>query len=383
LFATALPWFVAVSLRNPDFPRYAFWNESLKRFTTQAAHRGGGLFYYLPVFLAGFFPWSFFLLLAGWNRIRRWRELREDRARPFSFLLAWEAWVFAFFTVSHSKLPAYFLPAIVPLSLLMAAAWRDAGRNAEAHPPDWLTAGFSLLLALGILIAAGSHSWLFDSLRTRLAKTLDPNLVTLIQPSLLYAGIIIAALGFLGRRIAMRTRGFALNISSFAVAAFVVPLVLIRCYAPIRVMAETHSSHGVAQTILSSPEHDLPIYGYYYFRTSLPFYLQRPVGLVSVEWGEMTSNYVVARQEAERRVPGTNPGKGILMTLPEFLALRKATPRPILVMTPNRLVESVWMAAGHLDPLWSESNFSIWEIPVFSGSKPENSPGRVVPPFQP
>jgi 4-amino-4-deoxy-L-arabinose transferase-like glycosyltransferase len=44
-FAAALPWFVAVSLRNPDFPRYAFWNESLKRFATSTAHRGGGIFY--------------------------------------------------------------------------------------------------------------------------------------------------------------------------------------------------------------------------------------------------------------------------------------------------------------------------------------------------
>ncbi len=64
--AVALPWFIAVSTRNPDFPRYAFWNESLKRFTTQASHRGGGVFYYVPVFLGGFFPWSLFLLLAGW-----------------------------------------------------------------------------------------------------------------------------------------------------------------------------------------------------------------------------------------------------------------------------------------------------------------------------
>lgn len=383
LLAVALPWFIAVSMRNPDFPRYAFWNESLKRFTTQAAHRGGGPLYYLPVFLGGFFPWSFFLLLAAWNRIRRWRELRDDAARPVLFLLAWAVWVFAFFTVSHSKLPTYFLPAIAPLSVLMASQWRDAGCETEARPPDWLTAGFALLLAFGILVAAASHSWLYDSLHTRLARTLDSNLLDLIQPSLLYAGIIIAAIGFLGRRLAIRARGLTLSISSFALVAVVVPLVFVRCYAPIRLLAETRSSRGLAQTILSSPEHDLPIYGYYYFRTSLPFYLQRPVGLVSVQWGEMTSNYVVARQEAERREATTNPGRGILVTLPEFLALRKTAARPILVMTPNRLVESIWMAAGQIDPLWTESSFSVWKIPVSAGSKPDTVPGRVVPPFQP
>ena len=133
---------------------------------------------------------------------------------------------------------------------------------------------------------------------------------------------------------------------------------------PLQLFTETHSSRGLAATILASPERDLPIYGYYYFRTSLPFYLQRPVGLLSVEWGEMTSNYqVVSRQAAERRGRRANPGKGILVTLPEFLALRKSSTKPLLVMTPNTLVENLWVTVGGVDPLWNESDFSVWEIP--------------------
>ena len=85
LLAVALPWFIAVSLRNPDFPRYAFWNESLKRFTTGASHRGGGIFYYIPVFLGGFFPWSFFLLLAGWNRLNAGGSCGPRQAGPYFF----------------------------------------------------------------------------------------------------------------------------------------------------------------------------------------------------------------------------------------------------------------------------------------------------------
>ena len=205
--AVALPWFIAVSMRNPDFPRYAFWNESLKRFTTGAAHRGGGILYYIPVFLGGFFPWSLFLLLAGWNRLRRWRELRQEAGRPILFLLCWAAWVFVFFTLSHSKLPTYFLPAIVPLSILMGLVWQDVGKEAQARPPDWLTAGFALLLGLGVLVAAASHSWLYAHYQVRLAKKLHPNVMELIQPSLLYTGMILAALGFLGRRLAAQVRG--------------------------------------------------------------------------------------------------------------------------------------------------------------------------------
>jgi 4-amino-4-deoxy-L-arabinose transferase-like glycosyltransferase len=383
LLAAALPWFIAVSLRNPDFPRYAFWNESLKRFTTAAAHRGGGIFYYIPVFLGGFFPWSLFLLLAGWNRLRRWRELKQDAGRPILFLLSWAAWVFLFFSTSHSKLPTYFMPAIVPLSILMGLAWQEVGKDLLAKAPDWLTAGFALLLAIGVLVAAAAHSWLFTLLHARMVKKLPTNVVELIQPSLLYTGLILAALGFLGRRLATQMHGRTLAIATFVLGTAIVPTLVLRWYAPIKLLTEAASSRRLARTILASPERDAPIFGYYYYRTSLPFYLRRPVGLLSVEWGELTSNYQVAHQAEARRAGTDNPGKGLLVTLPEFRALKKSSTQPVLVMTPNNLVEDLWGNVGHIDPLWNESNFSIWEIPPTGAAHSESGPGHVVSPFEP
>jgi len=377
--AVALPWFIAVSLRNPDFPRYAFWNESLKRFSTGAARRGGGILYYIPVFLGGFFPWSLFLLMAGWNRVRRWRELRQEAARPMLFLLCWAAWVFVFFSISRSKLPTYFLPAVVPLSILTGQVWQDVGE--EARAPDWLTAGFALLLGLGVVVAAASHSWLYAMLQVRLAKKLHPSVLALIQPSLLYTGLILAAVGFLGRRLAAQMRGRRVAIATFALAAAIVPTLVLRWYAPLRVLAETHSSRRLATTILSSLERNSPIFGYYYFRTSLPFYLRRPVGLLSIEWGEMTSNYQVAYQAEARRAAGGHPGKGVLVTLPEFRALTKSNVQPILVMTPNPLVEDLWGNVGRLDPLWNESDISIWEIPPANAARRDSPPSHLVTPF--
>jgi 4-amino-4-deoxy-L-arabinose transferase-like glycosyltransferase len=380
-FAVALPWFIAVSMRNPDFPRYAFWNESLKRFITGAARRGGGFLYYLPVFLGGFFPWSFFLLMAGWNRLRRWRELRQEAGRPFLFLLSWAAWVFVFFTVSHSKLPTYFLPAVVPLSIVMGRVWQEVGQDSPAHPPDWLTAGFALLLGLGVVAAAASHSWVYGMFQGRLARLLHPPVLGLIQPSLLYTGLILAALGYLGRRLAAGTRGRTAGIATFALAAAIVPMLELRWYAPFRLFVESHSSRRLAATILSSPQRDAPILGYYYFRNSLPFYLRRPVGLLSVEWGEMTSNYQVAYQKEARRTMGGQPGKGLLVTVPEFLALTKSNVQPILVMTPNPLVEDLWRNVERMDPLWNESNFSVWEIPPANAARPDSRPEHLVAPF--
>ena len=172
-------------------------------------------------------------------------------------------------------------------------------------------------------------------------------------------------------------------VATFALAAAIVPTLVLRWYAPLRLLAETHSSRRLAATILSSPERDAPILGYYYFRTSLPFYLRRPVGLLSGEWGEMTSNYQVAHQAEARRAAGGQPGKGVLVTLPEFRALTKSNVKPILVMTPNPLVEDLWGNVGRIDPLWNESDFSVWEVPPANSARPDSKPTHVVAPFQP
>jgi hypothetical protein len=240
-----------------------------------------------------------------------------------------------------------------------------------------------LLLGVGVLVAAASHSWLFSILHRRLAGRLPSNVLALIQPTLLYTGLILAAQGFLGRKFASQMQGRAAAIATFAFAALIVPTLLIRWYMPLKLFSEDDSSRRLAATILSSPEKDLPIFGYYYFRTSLPFYLRRPVGLLSAEWGEMTSNYQVSFQAEARRTSGSRAGRGMLVTLPEFQALVKAPAQPLLVMTPNTQVESLWRSAQRIDPLWSEWDFSIWEILPTPAPPAENQPARIVTPFRP
>jgi hypothetical protein len=78
-----------------------------------------------------------------------------------------------------------------------------------------------------------------------------------------------------------------------------------------------------------------------------------------------------------------NPGKGLLVTVPEFQALTRSNSQPILVMTPNRLVQDVWHNAGRIEPLWNESDFSIWEVPPANPAQSENQPSHVIAPFQP
>ncbi len=376
----ALPWFVAASLRNPGFLHYAFWQESLARFATGQSRRTGSLLYYIPVYFAGFFPWSLFLLFAGWHAAKRWRALGEEAQKPVAFCLAWAGVVFLFFTVSRSKLPAYFLPALVPLSLLMAKVW-EAEAGQEGRPSDWVTAGFAALIALGLLVALTSRWLPLDhhgtglgglpalapyragpagaGLGARLARRLHPDVLALVRPSMLFSGLILTALAWLGRNLATRGKSRASASAVFALVALMVPLLFIRWMPAVRIFSATTSSRQLAKLLRSSPEKDLPLYGYYYFRTSLPFYLGRPVGLVTAGGGELTSNYVSTRFAALRSA--TLPGGLPLFVDPAGLAAL-AEHQSVLVITRNTHVSSLAHAVGRLEPMWEGWGFSVWKI---------------------
>ncbi len=386
LLAAALPWFIAVSLRNPDFPRYALWDESLHRFATGQAHRGGSIFYYIPVFLAGLLPWSFFLIFSGWNGIRRWKDLRDGSNQPVLFVLAWACLIFVFFTISRSKLPAYFLPATVPLGILMARAWEDLRAEATGRRPDWLTAGFATLIGLGALVAFGAWGMFqFALVRTRALERIDPRVLGLVKPSLFYSGLIIAALGILGRDLAERQRGRILSWTTLALLALTAPALLVRWIPVLGTYAEISSCRRLAQNILVSPEKDWPIYGFYYFRTSLPFYLQRPVGLISTDGGEMTSNYVAMEYGKYRRTnlpapagasggPSMPPNRETILPFShlliddaEFIIKTRKSSQGSLVLVRNNQVELLMETVpGENSPagLWTYWQDSVWKVPA-------------------
>jgi hypothetical protein len=64
------------------------------------------------------------------------------------------------------------------------------------------------------------------------------------------------------------------------------------------------------------------------------------------------------------RPQGGPPGGGVLVTLREFCALAESSSQPVLVLTPNTLVDDLAHNVGRIDPLWNEWDFSVWEIPA-------------------
>ncbi len=365
--AIVLPWFVVVSIRHPDFPRYALWDESLRRFATSSAHRQGSPLYYLPVYLAGFLPWSFFLLACGLGRIRRWRELLHEDGAPNLFLVCWVGVIFVFFSISQSKLPGYFLPATVPLSLLVGKVWTEAESAAHGHLPGWMTGGFVALILLGLTGLVAWQLWGYAAHGSRLAHKLPPDVLPLVKPELLYSGLIVIALAMLSRNLMRRARRRWAGPSSLAVVALTGPLLILRWYRPLKLYAAVNSSRALAATIQKSAEKDWPIYGYYYFRTGLPFYLRRPVGLITADADELTSNYQVSRwrrmstKSAGRWLPrGISQALGWPSSHPLLVRAKDWRGRAALVIT--RGVQAPILPGAEAVPRWTGWGTTVWKV---------------------
>ncbi|HEX9023662.1 MAG TPA: glycosyltransferase family 39 protein, partial [Geobacteraceae bacterium] len=116
----AAPWFVAVSLKNPEFARFFFIHEHFERFLTKVHGRYQPFWYFVPVLAGTMLPWSFFIPSA-FKGIWRGRLSGDGQARLY--LAIWALFIFIFFSKSDSKLIPYILPVFPPLALLMGSAF--------------------------------------------------------------------------------------------------------------------------------------------------------------------------------------------------------------------------------------------------------------------
>jgi 4-amino-4-deoxy-L-arabinose transferase-like glycosyltransferase len=150
------PWYAFV-LRDQGraFVDVFLLGHNVARFTSTVHNHPGPVFYYVPVILVGFFPWSGLLVpaLAG---------LRPKGSRPDLLLVLWLALPLAFFSLAGSKLPGYILPVLAPLAMLMGrAAVRllEDGAWGRAAALTTLVLGSLVATAPAFLRARGELDW--------------------------------------------------------------------------------------------------------------------------------------------------------------------------------------------------------------------------------
>ena len=158
--ATALPWYVAVQMENPQFFREFILQHNLARFSSNLYHHPQPFWYYLPVAALAFVPWTIFVAAACVRTVRTWwAERRTDAAEPdleLQFGLFAACWLIVplvFFSFSQSKLPGYILPIIPAGAILLALYLRQYLEEESPQISRWLIIAHALLASAPLVPA--------------------------------------------------------------------------------------------------------------------------------------------------------------------------------------------------------------------------------------
>jgi 4-amino-4-deoxy-L-arabinose transferase-like glycosyltransferase len=117
---TALPWYILCARRNPDFVRVFLIEHNFKRYLTPEFQHIQPFWFYFPILLAAFLPWTLgFLLL--FQRDKEQSPKLRSQCQIDLFFLGFGLCPLLFFSVSQSKLPGYIMPAVLPLACLLAS----------------------------------------------------------------------------------------------------------------------------------------------------------------------------------------------------------------------------------------------------------------------
>ncbi len=123
--AITLPWYALVWWANGwVFVEGFVVKHHISRYTGVVSSHAGPIWFYIPVALIGFFPWSGLLPQALWQAgaAAAAREARTPACRLLIACACWTAGVFVFFSFAGTKLPSYLFPAFPGMALLAGAA---------------------------------------------------------------------------------------------------------------------------------------------------------------------------------------------------------------------------------------------------------------------
>lgn len=177
----ALPWYAAMLTIHGARYAASAQADTVGRFFSVIGGHGGTIFFYVPVLLFGFFPWSGFLPVAMYQAIRGYRQWAignrggkaldtrgsrtDDPAHSQSpiassppssaelelFAALWVAGVFLFFSASATRLPHYIGPLYPAAAILAASYW---SRCLQDPATPGIRASFHTLMGLGYLLGA-------------------------------------------------------------------------------------------------------------------------------------------------------------------------------------------------------------------------------------
>lgn len=257
----AVPWYAAVGFAtNGAWLEGFLGGHNVGRFMNPMEGHSGPFFYYVPVIMMGFFPWSIFLVLTVWTSIKTAREFGSHRFGVL-FLLCWVGVYLSFFSMAQTKLPNYVLPCYPALALLTGhflSQWRLGEFNFNKK---WFSLSFQTLAFVGIVMLVAfpiATSYV-------LPKYWPLGLVGLIP-------LFVGVRGYL--QVQNSNRSAALSTMGFGSVALVVAMFGIATHS-ISQQQDGPIFGAISQNSTSQDKQPLATYGY--FTPNLVFYANQKI----------------------------------------------------------------------------------------------------------
>lgn len=327
-FAVTAPWFVLVSLNNPEFPHFFFIREHIQRFTSNVHGRAQPWHYFIPFLILGALPWLGVLAQSLWNA----RRDAPAGFQPKKLLLVWVAFIFFFFSMSGAKLPSYILPIFPALALLIACYLESASYKAIVVAAALLGLGSAVGLAL------------VPKIPTLAGNVYELPLYHAYMPWITAATVLGLAGGLIAASLAQRQREWALV--TLAATGFLSGQAIMIGHEPLG-RYKAGIAHVPAIQAELTPQ--TPVYAVGGYEYLLPFYLGRTLILVENAADGMELGL---KQEPRLWLPKIDAfiatwtadhargKKAIAILRPDiFIALQKmAVPMRIIAQDPHRVI---------------------------------------------
>ncbi len=158
--AVALPWYVIeIWINGWEYIDAFFIKHNVTRFTGVVSGHSGPVYYFIPVILIAFFPWSAFLPQVLYKYIPRSKQIGaiEPKEAITLFSIIWFLVIFIFFSISKTKLPGYIAPLSAPLAIMVGRLWYGyIYPDNEVSEKTPLKYSFIFLIILSLIITAGA-----------------------------------------------------------------------------------------------------------------------------------------------------------------------------------------------------------------------------------
>jgi 4-amino-4-deoxy-L-arabinose transferase-like glycosyltransferase len=260
------PWFIAVSIANPEFFHFFFIHEHFERFLTKVHHRYQPWWAFIPILLLGILPWITVMFDA---LARAWKAdaSAPKTFKPQRFLLIWSGFIFLFFSASDSKLPSYILPIFPALALLIGVRLTQI----SARTLFWMMTPIAALAGIAFLLSPFVVTFADVEVPVALYREYA---VWLAAASAIWLAGSLAGLYLLRRE---RVSG---GIIAFALSGLIFAQVALSGHES---LSPSNSAWRIAQQIQPYLRPGIPFYSVGMYEQTLPYYIKRSVTLVAFQ----------------------------------------------------------------------------------------------------